>query len=99
MNKPKTKVPTRFGGDKAPPRGPGGRPKVVGHIRDLAREHTEDAFRTIIELMKSSDHDGTRLAAAQELLNRGYGKAPQTMAGEDGEGLPELVIKWLDGKS
>lgn len=57
---------------------PAGRPKTVGQIRDLARRNTRPAFATILRLMrdKSAPH-GTRLAAAQEVLDRAYGKAPQ----------------------
>jgi hypothetical protein len=89
-----------FGGPNAPARGIGGRPKVVGHIRDLARQQTPEAFATIIELMKSKAiPPAVRLAAAQEIVNRGYGKPPATMAGEDGEGLPELVVRWLDERA
>lgn len=57
---------------------PVGRPKTVGQIRDLARRNTRPAFATILRLMrdKSAPH-GTRLAAAQEVLDRAYGKAPQ----------------------
>jgi hypothetical protein len=34
------------------------------------------------------------LKAAELLLDRGWGKAAQTLAGEDGEGPAELVVRW-----
>lgn len=73
---------------------PSGRPKVVKEIRELARAHGEDAFRRVLALMKSNDHR-ISLTAAQEVLNRAYGKPPQTMSGEGGEGPAKLVIEWL----
>lgn len=55
---------------------PGGRPKIVGEIRDLAREAAPEAFARVVELI---DHPEPRvaLAAAQEILNRAYGRPEQ----------------------
>jgi hypothetical protein len=70
--------------------------KALTDIRSLSRAHTETAIKTLAGIMQqSSAPAAARVAAAQALLDRGWGKAPQTMAGEDGEGTPELVIRWL----
>lgn len=69
---------------------PGGRPKEVAEVRDLARVHTVAAVETLAAML-GSESDRTKVAAAEALLDRGWGKSPQTMAGEGGEG--ELVIK------
>ena len=53
---------------------PGGRPKEVAEVKALARQHSEEAIRTIVELMRTAEHERTRLAAASELLDRGYGR-------------------------
>lgn len=74
---------------------PGGRPKEVGHIRKLAREYTERAVQTLVEAL-GDEKGATRVAAATALLDRGWGKAPQAMTGEDGEGSPELIIRWAN---
>jgi hypothetical protein len=55
---------------------PGGRPKVVAEVRDLARQHTTDAINTLATIMTNEDaHHSARVAAANALLDRGYGKA------------------------
>jgi len=71
---------------------PSGRPKVVGQIRDIAREHGPAAFQRIIQLMASKD-ERVALAASQEVLNRAYGKPAQALTGEDGEGPAKLVVE------
>jgi hypothetical protein len=35
------------------------------------------------------------IKAAEVILDRGWGKAPQAVTGEDGEGPAEMVIRWL----
>jgi hypothetical protein len=54
---------------------PGGRPKEVGHVRELAREHTAVAVGTLVTVMKSvKSPPAARVAAANALLDRGYGR-------------------------
>lgn len=57
----------------------GGRPKKDIVLAEAAREHTAEALGTLVELMRDSDNDSTRRAAASELLDRGWGRAPQTI--------------------
>jgi hypothetical protein len=52
---------------------PGGRPPEVGDVRELAREYTEEAVATLVDLMRHARSDAARGAAAQALLDRGYG--------------------------
>ncbi len=59
---------------------PGGRPKEVGHVRDLARLHTEQAINTLAEIMQDdSERASARVAAAEALLARGWGRPLQTV--------------------
>lgn len=62
---------------------PGGRPRVVADIQALARQHTEAAIRALVAAL---DSPRERVAAAQALLDRGYGRAPQRteLTGADG---------------
>lgn len=39
-----------------------------------------------------AESEASRVAAIKEILDRGYGKAPQPMTGEDGEGPMQLVV-------
>ena len=52
---------------------PSGRPKIVEVIKTLARAHGGEAFKVVVGLLKSDD-ERVRMVAAQEILNRAYGK-------------------------
>lgn len=63
---------------------PGGRPKESGHIKALARKHTEDAIAVLASILGDPDAKGSeRIAAAIALLDRGYGKPTQPVGGDD----------------
>lgn len=71
--------PKGIGGFKKGQSGnPLGKPKENPEIKELARQHSTEAFNKIIQLMKSDD-DKIAFAASREVLDRGYGKAPQSM--------------------
>src|SRR5215471_7747045 len=53
---------------------PGGRPRVIGEIRDLAREHTDIAVRALVEIAANGRSESARVAAANSLLDRGWGR-------------------------
>jgi hypothetical protein len=54
---------------------PGGRPKVVGELRALAREHTAAALAALVEIVGSKKAPpAARVAAANAILDRGYGR-------------------------
>ena len=67
---------------------PGGRPKEIGHVRDLARQHTAAAIRTLVEIMESGKTDSARAAAASELLSRGWGKPSLPIQTEP----PQIIV-------
>ncbi len=55
---------------------PSGRPKIIGHIRDLARQYAEDAIKTLAAIMiDEKAPPSARIFAANSLLDRGWGKA------------------------
>ena len=58
---------------------PKGRPSIKGPVEVLAREHTEEAVRTLGELMRNGYPDAVKGAAANALLNRGWGMPRQTV--------------------
>ena len=64
---------------------PGGRPKVVAEVRDLARAHTGKAVQTLVSIMTTpKSAPAVRVSDANALLDRGYGKPPQHITGEGG---------------
>jgi hypothetical protein len=70
---------------------PGGRPKVVAEVRELAREHTSEAVETLVSIMTNPKAaPAARVSAANALLDRGYGKPPQHITGEGG---PSYVVR------
>ncbi len=59
---------------------PSGRPKGQSRVRELAREWTDKAIATLGEIMRNEEEPArARVAAAGVLLDRGWGKAPQTL--------------------
>jgi hypothetical protein len=70
--------------------------KTPAEIRSLARSHGESAIRTLANIMCNQDaQDNTRIAAANSLLDRGYGKATQPIGGEDGAPIKTIAeIAW-----
>jgi len=57
---------------------PSGRPKLVTEVRDMAREHTPAAINRLVELI-DSETGTTAVAACKELLDRAWGRAPQSI--------------------
>jgi len=61
----------------------GGRPPVIRHIRELAREQTEPAFAALLSIALRGESESARVAAIKELLDRGWGKSAQPLTGAD----------------
>ena len=55
---------------------PGGRPKAIVELKKLCQEATPKAIRKVIRLINSED-ERVALAAAQTVIERGYGKPTQ----------------------
>jgi hypothetical protein len=76
---------------------PGGRPKVIAHIRDKAREYTVEALETLAAVMRDKRVPAAaRVSAANALLDRGYGKPLQTVEGEITGAVPaDIVVRFV----
>ena len=48
------------------------------NLSELARQHTNDALDTLVDVMKSGQSDSARIAAATAILDRGYGRPTKT---------------------
>jgi hypothetical protein len=66
---------------------PGGRPRIIRELRDLARARAPEAIRELARLAVKARSETARIAAIRELLDRGYGKPTQYVAGEE-DGVP-----------
>ena len=59
---------------------PSGRPRIPEEVKELAKAHTEDAIRTLAEVMgDSSAPHSARVNAAEKLLDRAWGKSESTV--------------------
>lgn len=62
--------------------GAGRKPGVVSaakrELQSMAKDHAERALQVLAEVMESAESDAARVAAANAILDRGYGK-PVTM--------------------
>ena len=68
---------------------PGGRPKIAGAVRDLARQHTQLAVETLVEICQHGENEMARIAAAVALLDRAWGKPTVAIEMHDNPG-PDL---------
>lgn len=102
---PKTPERRRPGKPKGHPKPPGsGRAKgtpnrATKEIREIAQRHGPTAIRELVRLMTKSDNEATRLKAAQELLDRGYGRpvTPQEITGPEGAPVGVGLLALLAG--
>lgn len=69
--------------------------KATGEIKVLARQYGADAIETLARIMQQGDSDAAKIAAAKELIDRGYGKATQPISGHDGNALQLIVATGL----
>jgi hypothetical protein len=63
--------------------------KVTAELKDLARQYTQDALDALVEVVRG-ESDAARVAAARELLDRGYGKASQVLGSDPDNPLPNI---------
>lgn len=72
---------------------PGGRPKALVDVLNLARAHTEPAIATLATIMVDATQPApARVAAATAVLDRGWGRPAQSVALTAPDGGP-LVIQ------
>ena len=70
----------------------GARSKLADDVRKLAEKDAVAAWKRVVSLLNSKD-ERVQLAAAQEVLNRRYGKPAQAVTGEGGEGPVRIVVE------
>jgi hypothetical protein len=63
-------------------------------VKSIARGYTQSALSTLAGIMSSEDAGAaSRVAAAQALLDRGWGKPGQPMTNENGDGPAEVIFR------
>lgn len=61
--------------------------KATADIKALAQQHGPEAIATLFTLMRKADTSQAKIAAAKELLDRGYGKPVQAVDASVSGGL------------
>lgn len=76
---------------------PGGRPREVVHVRDLARQRTREAIETLTAVMRQGKTEAARVRAAEALLNRAWGQPTQAVAMEGPNAEPlRVIVQYVD---
>jgi Family of unknown function (DUF5681) len=66
-------------GESGNPKGRVPAHKIFSNLATEARKYADKALETVVELMGASNPANIRLAAAREVLDRGFGRAAQTL--------------------
>ena len=65
----------------------------------MARNHTVRAIQVLAGLMDSGKTEDVQMRASDILLQRGWGRPPQPVTGQDGEGDIRITIRnIIEGK-
>jgi Family of unknown function (DUF5681) len=65
---------------------PGGRPKVLAEVQELARQHGPEAIKMLTSIMEDESAPASaRVSAANVILDRGYGKPAQFTTDDTGD--------------
>lgn len=76
-------------------RKPGKVAQATRDIQGLAKEHASEALSTLVTIAKSrTASDAARVAAANSILDRAYGK-PKQSVDLNGEGLAGLSVTYI----
>jgi hypothetical protein len=73
---------------------PGGRPAALNEVRDLARKHTAKAVANLAKIADSGKSEMARIAASVALLDRGWGRPTQPIAGDDE--MPPISVEAIE---
>lgn len=66
--------------------------KATAAVKAVAQEYTADAIDVLVQIMRKGEGEPARIAAARELLDRGHGRARQTMKHEGLEPAKLAVV-------
>ena len=71
------------------------RKRIPADLRSLARGHTALSIKVLAGIAQNGQTDAARVAAATALLDRGWGRPPQSHTGENGDGDIRVVIRHI----
>jgi hypothetical protein len=65
---------------------------MPAELREACKAYTLDAIRVLQDVMLNGDKDSNRIAAANSLLDRAWGKPAQAITGLDGAPLAVAAV-------
>ncbi len=69
--------------------------RATADIKALAQLYGPEAIDTLAEIMKNEEHPpAARVAAAKELIDRGFGKATQPISGDPD--MPPIGVRHVE---
>ena len=68
--------------------------KATADIKAAAQAYTEDALATLAQIMKAGESEAARVAAANSILDRGFGKPRQSM---DLDATTDMTVEIVTG--
>lgn len=66
--------------------------KITADIKALAGEHAPIALKALVQIATAGESEAARVAAANSILDRTYGKAPQAIIGGDENDPPVKTL-------
>jgi hypothetical protein len=72
---------------------PNGKPKIYAEMVKLARSHSTEALEKLVTIMRGRSPK-LALKAAELILDRAWGRAPQAIVGEGAEGPVKISVSW-----
>ena len=72
--------------------------KTTASIREAAQQYTDEALKTLVDVMgDETAPPAARVAAANSLLDRGHGKPRQSIDADiNGQQLTHLIVRFVD---
>ena len=67
--------------------------KIIG---EMAQVHAEAALGTLVQIAASGESEAARVAAANAILDRGYGKPPQALQHSGAVKIEKVVREIVD---
>jgi len=68
--------------------------RTTVNLQSMARVHTETCIRTLAGIAAKGESEAARVSAATQLLDRGWGRAAQTLS-VDGDASIQVVIRHI----
>jgi len=68
-------------------------------LREAAREYTEQALQTLVQIALAGESEAARVSAANAILDRGYGKPTTTIGDENGDPakiVHEIILRGVE---